>query len=755
MESRAAHRTLGVGETLNWYRIERVLGRGGFGVIYLATDTNLDCPVAIKEYLPPGVARRADDTTVEPLTARHGDLYRWGLDRFIREARNLVRFKHPNIVRVMSVFQQNNTAYMVMEFEAGETLVRHLERVGQITERRLRALADALVDGLEEVHRHGFIHRDVKPANVLVRPDGSPVLLDFGSARSAALSGAEGMTALVSAGYAPLEQYDDGDDEQQGPWTDIYALGGTLYYAISGSDPVDSARRGAALLNGARDPLIPAATLGAGRYSRALLAAVDWALEHRIADRPQTLGDWRPALLGDAVAVDAEARRRALPGVSPGPVTARRSRRFRDPDDFGPRTGGPGAADATPGTEGESAEPADEGGADGGAAAGTDAGTGPRHAPPHGTHAHRGPPERSRTGRVRRREHAGRSLRDVSRPVVATSVLLGGIGVLWFASEQSSHRAEAARERAALEALALAASPPPTSGGAPPRLSVGPYRDVGVPGVPDAIGRAAGPTSRSTGAALALDADAAEGAGDAPTDASAETSGDGPVGATTDAPAGAAAVGEGDDRARAEAERLEAEARRRETEAEALATREARLAEDALARRRVALAARREAALARTETALADGRLDEARAALDEAREAGPGDERIAALAARLQSAREVRARPVSDDEFEAVVRRFDALKRAIEAKDVELVASLTEPGTQNGLFERLMDGFEALNMEITGIRVRNADKSVTANLRIRDMVRANGDRAVPSPAYRDRDITSRLVDGAWTKIVW
>jgi len=299
MESQAPYRTLQPGEMLNWYRIERILGRGGFGVIYLASDTNLDIHVAIKEYIPSDVATRSSDSKVHPITEDHGDVFRWGMDRFIKEARNLVKFKHPNIVRVMSVFQENNTAYMVMEFEEGEDLRSYLRKPGANSEKSLKQLILPISKGLAEVHRHGFIHRDIKPANILVRKDGSPVLLDFGSARNASKYTQQSLTALVSVGYAPLEQYNPESDEQQGPWTDIYALGGTLRYAISGEDPIESTRRGAAVLNGGKDPMIAAEYLGEGKYSPAFLRAIDWAMQFGIADRPQTLSDWIPALLAD------------------------------------------------------------------------------------------------------------------------------------------------------------------------------------------------------------------------------------------------------------------------------------------------------------------------------------------------------------------------------------------------------------------------------------------------------------------------
>ena len=284
------------GDMLSWYRIERVLGRGGFGVIYLATDTNLQHQVAIKEYRVREVADKSakiPDAKPKP----KGPVSPLGMQRFIEEARNLVRFKHPNIVRVMSVFELNDTAYIVMEFEEGIDFRQHLAIRSNATESALKSIIVPIANGLAQVHLTGFIHRDIKPTNILVRTDGSPVLLDFGSARDSTPDNTEPLTALVSVGYAPLEQYSGGSEREQGPWTDIYAMGAVLYFAVTGVDPVDSAKRASALLNGGQDPLIKARMLGQGKYSAAFLSAIDWALEFRISDRPESLSVWMTALL--------------------------------------------------------------------------------------------------------------------------------------------------------------------------------------------------------------------------------------------------------------------------------------------------------------------------------------------------------------------------------------------------------------------------------------------------------------------------
>jgi len=285
---------------LHWYVVERVLGQGGFGITYLARDTNLDQAVAIKEYLPSDIATRRPDATIRSRTDEHRDRYRWGLDRFIKEARTLARFDHPNIVRVLSVFEANNTAYMVMRFEAGETLSAVLESRGTLSEEELLRILLPVLDGLALVHEAGFIHRDIKPDNIHIRTDGSPVLLDFGSARPAA-GKPHTLTILVAPGYAPFEQY-YGNSESQGPWTDIYSLGATCYRAIGGRPPIDAISRSKGILGNTRDVMVPASVVGAGRYSGRLLAAIDHALAFVERDRPQTVAEWRKELTGDGEA---------------------------------------------------------------------------------------------------------------------------------------------------------------------------------------------------------------------------------------------------------------------------------------------------------------------------------------------------------------------------------------------------------------------------------------------------------------------
>jgi len=280
------HRILKEGDQVQWYRIEKVLGRGGFGVTYLATDTNLDHKVAIKEYMPGWAVERLEDNSLEPLNDEVRRDFDLGVASFLREARTLVKFRHPNIVRVMTVFEANNTAYLVMEYEEGEEFKSYVQRGDGVDEQSLQSLILRIVDGLDQVHQYGFLHRDIKPVNLII--------LDFGAARPTD-GDAAAHTAYVSAGYTPIEQYQEGEGMEVGPWTDIYALGATLYYAISGETPIGPTGRLAALVNKSPDPLTPARRVGAGRYSESFLEAIDWALSFRPTDRPRNLTEWREA----------------------------------------------------------------------------------------------------------------------------------------------------------------------------------------------------------------------------------------------------------------------------------------------------------------------------------------------------------------------------------------------------------------------------------------------------------------------------
>lgn len=272
------------GYTLQEYRIESTLGVGGFGLTYLATDSNLNMRVAIKEYLPSDLAIRCEDQSIRSKSDHTLEKFNWGRSRFLDESRTLASFRHPNIVRVMRFFEANQTAYMVMEFVAGKPLNEWVRTRRPINPQFLSEMSLALLAGIEVIHNSGFLHRDIKPGNIFLRDDGTPVLLDFGSARTAAADTER--TAIVSPGYAPLEQYHSHGN--QGPWTDLYAWGAVLYWLVTGTKPMDATAR---VPDDSMQPAVQAAS--ATHYGRPLLEAIDWALSPSEKRRPQSVSELR------------------------------------------------------------------------------------------------------------------------------------------------------------------------------------------------------------------------------------------------------------------------------------------------------------------------------------------------------------------------------------------------------------------------------------------------------------------------------
>ncbi len=284
-ETQTYRNSLTLGTMLLEYRLDAVLGAGGFGMTYLGWDINLEKHVAIKEYLPGELAVRALDGSVVPVNTESEYNYKWGLERFIQEARTLAKFSHPNIVRVNRYFEANGTSYMVMDYEAGESLHQYLKRNPMPPEAWLKQMLMPILDGLQAVHQAGFLHRDIKPSNVFIRENGTPVLLDFGSARLAGGAASRNLTAIISPGYAPLEQY--AADGNQGPWSDIYALSGVMYRAATGENPPDAVKR-------MRVDDVPASLAAARvRYDERFLRAIEWGMQVEERVRPKDIGEWR------------------------------------------------------------------------------------------------------------------------------------------------------------------------------------------------------------------------------------------------------------------------------------------------------------------------------------------------------------------------------------------------------------------------------------------------------------------------------
>ena len=264
---------------LDGYRIERQLSVGGFSIVYLAHDA-AGTPVAIKEYLPNALALRREGEIAPTIPPEFQADFNHGLKLFFEEGRALTALNHPNVVRVLNFFRANGTVYLVMRYEVGQTLRDHIrQHRGKLDEGFLRSMFCVLLDGLGEVHGGGLLHLDIKPANIWLRTDHSPVLLDFGAARYAMDIGPPEPRAMYTPGYAAPEQYHG--KFTLGPWTDIYAVGACIYAALAGAAPQAADDRLA------DDQLLPARQRWGGDYSLDLLATIDDCLRLEPQRRPQ------------------------------------------------------------------------------------------------------------------------------------------------------------------------------------------------------------------------------------------------------------------------------------------------------------------------------------------------------------------------------------------------------------------------------------------------------------------------------------
>jgi hypothetical protein len=321
------------GARLGEFEIRSVIGEGGFGIVYVAWDHLLQRPVAIKEYMPSTLATRSASTTdVAPRADKFAETFALGLRSFINEAQLLASFDHPALLKVYRFWEANGTAYMVMPYYQGTTLKRWLiERNAPPDEAWLLAQLEPLLDALELMHRAHCYHRDIAPDNILLLNDGTPLLLDFGAARRVIGDATQALTAFLKPGYAPVEQYAEMPSMKQGAWTDLYALGSVVHYALIGHTPPESVAR---LVN---DTMVPLQRAAAGRYSDRFLRAIDHALGVRPEQRPQSVAEMR-AELGlqlrrPGLRKAGETRTATMPLDAPAPHAPH----ARRPDRLGPQ----------------------------------------------------------------------------------------------------------------------------------------------------------------------------------------------------------------------------------------------------------------------------------------------------------------------------------------------------------------------------------------------------------------------------------
>ncbi|MEM6049675.1 serine/threonine-protein kinase [Erwinia sp. P7711] len=275
---------LPAGHRFNEFEIKEVIGGGGFGIVYRAWDHLLERTIAIKEYLPISLASREDDLTIVLRGERYQKLFNAGLNSFIQEARLLARFNHPGLLHVLRFWEENGTAYMGTLYYSGMTL-KEWQQVSpeSITDEWIRQLLPPLFGAIDTIHRGGYLHRDISLDNIQIQESQLPVLLDFGSARKEIGNLSDETEIMLKPGYAPIEQYSEQSDNEQGPWTDIYALGAVLHTLVTGNPPPVS------VVRCIEDRYQPLTQLRPEGFSLPLLNAIDRSLAMKPQDRPQSI----------------------------------------------------------------------------------------------------------------------------------------------------------------------------------------------------------------------------------------------------------------------------------------------------------------------------------------------------------------------------------------------------------------------------------------------------------------------------------
>ncbi|MDP9046151.1 MAG: serine/threonine protein kinase, partial [Pseudomonadota bacterium] len=314
------HDALPAGTRFGEFEIIRALGVGGFGIVYLAQDHSLERQVALKEYMPAALASRGSGPMIAVRASSFAETYAMGLRSFINEARLLARFDHPSLVKVYRFWEDNGTAYMVMPYLQGRTLRDARRALAQAPDEAwIRAVLDPMLDALELLHREGVFHRDVAPDNILLPPEGPPILLDFGAARRVISDRNDNLTAIIKPSYAPIEQYAEMATMRQGPWTDLYALGAVLHFLVFGSPPAPATAR---VVEAEVEPIAGRAVPG---ISPQFMRVMAWMLGVRPLERPQNVGAVRAALAGriePPEAVRHETTRPMVAQAVPSPFDA-------------------------------------------------------------------------------------------------------------------------------------------------------------------------------------------------------------------------------------------------------------------------------------------------------------------------------------------------------------------------------------------------------------------------------------------------
>jgi len=276
------------GTQLNHYTINATLNAGGFGIVYLAQDTRAGQTVVIKEFLPNKLAQREANFNVVAKDASCKDKLYEGRQLFLLEVNALKKLNHPNIVHITDSFQAFGTVYIVMDYRPGQNLQDIITKQGgNLKEKIIRTIFPPLIDGVRQVHNNNLLHLDIKPGNILIQKDWSPILLDFGAVMRKDMSRTVQQRPVITAGFSPVEQHNP--KGYCGPWTDIYAIGATIRACIEGKAPPLATERQE------QDKMKPAAVAFKRKYSSELLEALDWAMEVDPMLRPQTTDEFLQA----------------------------------------------------------------------------------------------------------------------------------------------------------------------------------------------------------------------------------------------------------------------------------------------------------------------------------------------------------------------------------------------------------------------------------------------------------------------------
>lgn len=282
-------KSLPIGTVLDCYSIIKLIGSGGFSLIYLAEDLDTEEKIVIKEYLPRKLATRTDGLEVLVAEDAKEESFNNGRKLFYMEAKALATLQHPNIVKVRHFFLANETAYLVMDYERGTNLGAYVkQRKGGLSTAFLNTVFPPILDALSLLHHRSHLHLDIKPSNVHLRPGGNPLLLDFGAVHQFAKTRSKQRSQVVTQGFSPYEQYYAAG--YVGPWSDVYAIGASMRTCIEGKPPPSAIERHA------KDTMRPLSKTWTKKYPFYLLEVIDWAMEVDPLLRPQNAGEMLEAL---------------------------------------------------------------------------------------------------------------------------------------------------------------------------------------------------------------------------------------------------------------------------------------------------------------------------------------------------------------------------------------------------------------------------------------------------------------------------